>query len=406
MVKEKKSSIKKNKKDSEKQSTKEELRKPNLLIATDNFLPRWDGIARFLMEILPALTEQYDVTVVSPNYGKSNHESFKHVKIPLSKISLGDYTSAKHEPKTIKKLVKNSDIVFTQTSGPIGGWAIKYAKKLKKPVAAYIHSIEWELVPMATINFFFAKILIPLMKMYSKYIYAKTNLLIVPSEDTAELLSWQGIQTQKTVVYCGVNSDLFKPLKERTDKEQFEIMELKDKLGLSGFCVIGNHGRIAREKDLYTTLRAFNWLQKKKPAIKLLIVGDGVESIKKKLKLAKNVVLVPKTNQVQKYLNLMDCYVTASLTETTSLSTLEALSSGLPVVSTRVGFIKEYVHDDYNGFLFNFGDSWQLYKKLHLLIINPELMNLVGRRARKSVQEKFRWSDTAKGVIDALKSIQ
>ena len=37
-----------------------------LLIATDNFLPRWDGIARFLLEIIPRLRERFDITVIAP----------------------------------------------------------------------------------------------------------------------------------------------------------------------------------------------------------------------------------------------------------------------------------------------------------------------------------------------------
>ena len=42
--------------------------KKKLLIATDNFLPRWDGIARFLVELIPALTHKFDVTIVAPRF--------------------------------------------------------------------------------------------------------------------------------------------------------------------------------------------------------------------------------------------------------------------------------------------------------------------------------------------------
>ena len=44
-----------------------------LLIASDAFIPRWDGVARFLYEIIPLLKE-YEITVVAPDYGEiENH---------------------------------------------------------------------------------------------------------------------------------------------------------------------------------------------------------------------------------------------------------------------------------------------------------------------------------------------
>ena len=55
-----------------------------LLIATDNFLPRWDGIARFLNEIIPRLSEDFDITVVSPNFGKiPEMEGVRFVSFPI-----------------------------------------------------------------------------------------------------------------------------------------------------------------------------------------------------------------------------------------------------------------------------------------------------------------------------------
>ena len=119
-----------------------------LLIATDNFLPRWDGISRFLSEIIPHIKDQYDITILAPRY-KGNLNPIPKVKIvrfPTYKFSVGDYSPAKFHFKEIKEHVEKADLVFTQTIGPIGALAVFYAHKLKKPVIAYIHSIEWELV--------------------------------------------------------------------------------------------------------------------------------------------------------------------------------------------------------------------------------------------------------------------
>lgn len=385
---------------------KESEKKKKLLIATDNFLPRWDGIARFLKEIIPELVKKYDVTVLSPNFGTTKDEKYKHIKIPLGKHKMGDYHAAKIDFKTIKKIVQKQDLIFTQTIGPIGLPTIIYAKKYKIPVAAFIHSIEWELAPMATKNKIFRKFLYPFMKFYTRYAYNKVNLIITPSEDTSEQVTWQGINTKKTVANLGVNSEVFKPLKERTQKEQDEIEELRKKLGLEDKFVIGNHGRLAQEKDLYTLIRAFNWLQKKYEDIALIIVGDGLKEIKDKIEKNKDAISIPKTNEVEKYLNLMDVYVTTSLTETTSLATLEAMSSGIPVISTPVGFIKEYIDTNQNGFLIPKKDNYSLFKTIDLLKTNKDLAKKIGEKGRKSIIKRFEWKNTADNIIKALDGLE
>lgn len=380
--------------------------KLKLLIATDNFLPRWDGIARFLNEIIPKLTAYYDITVVAPKFGKFEAENYKLITIPLSGISLGDYTGAKINRKKIMKLVQESDVVFSQTIGPIGATAIIQAKKNRKPVASFMHSIDWELVPMATNIKLVRRIMYPFMKTYSKYIYNKTNLIIVPSEGISDLITWQNIRVKKEIVHLGVDTEIFKPYTELTDKEKENRETLRKELGLEDKYVIGTHGRIAYEKDLFTLLRAFNWLQKKHKDAKLLIIGDGVPQIKDKLKQVPGVIMTGSKNDAQRYLNIMDAYVTSSLTETTSLTTLEAMGSGLPVISTPVGFIQEYIKENVNGFTFPKGDSFSLFKQLDLLKNNPSLAKQIGQRARKTIVTGFKWDDTVNGIKSALKSIE
>ena len=151
-----------------------------------------------------------------------------------------------------------------------------------------------------------------------------------------------------------------------------------------------------------TLLRAFSWLNKKYYDVKLVVIGDGVESIKNKLERHQNVVVIPRTSNVHKYLNLFDCYVTSSTTETTSLATLEAMSSGLCVVSTPVGFISEYIDDNKNGFLFPVSNAFVLFKYLELLKNNSSLKNSVGSKARKTVLKRFTWEKTAVGIKDSL----
>jgi len=368
--------------------------KNKLLIATDNFLPRWDGIARMLSEIIPPLSSKYNITVIAPDFGDYEDPKIKLIKIPLKKLKIGDFSVSKFALRKIRAEVKNTDVVFTQTIGPIGGLAILFAWRHKQPLVSYIHSLEWELVPKATGTPVFKTILYYLMKRLTRKLYNKCDVLIVPSSGIADILSWEKILTKKKVAHLGVELSKFTP-----DR----AVKLREQLGIKpNDIVIGQHGRISREKDLITLLRAFIRLQTRYSNIKLLIVGDGIESIKKKLRERKDVILPGAQDNVVPYLQAMDIYVLSSLTETTSLTTLEAMSCELPVIATPVGFVKDYIQEGVNGLFFEKKDAAELVTKLSALIENEKYRRELGQNARKSIRERFKWEVTAEKISEAI----
>ena len=105
-----------------------------ILIATDSFLPRADGIAIFLKEIIPKLKEKYEIKIAAPDFGKPGKwmDPFYGVELyrfEPSKWKIGDYNVTFPKKSIMKKLVAEADIIFTQTLGPIGITAMKLAKR-------------------------------------------------------------------------------------------------------------------------------------------------------------------------------------------------------------------------------------------------------------------------------------
>jgi 1,2-diacylglycerol 3-alpha-glucosyltransferase len=377
--------------------------KKRLLIATDNFLPRWDGIARFLSEIIPRLSHHYDITVIAPDLGTYEDPNIRLIKIPLTKfLKVGDFNIPQFKFGKIRKIVKDSDLVFAQTLGPIGYFAIRAAKLHKVPVVSFIHSIEWELVPKALNNVLLKKYSQILAKKVAKRAYNSCNLLITPSNNVAEILLWNNIKTQTEVVNLGVDVEKFKPAESSDIKN-----ELRQKLELKPTdIVLGYHGRISREKDLITLLRAFSRLHLYHQNIKLLIIGEGIESIKKQLSSRRGVLLVGAKNNPIPYLQMMDIYCLTSLTETTCLSLLEAMSCGIACVSTEVGFIKHYIKNNVNGMFFEKQNPYHLARLIERLMNDEALRKKLGDNARKTVSERFSWDKTAEGIENALESLR
>lgn len=374
-----------------------------LLIATDNFLPRHDGVVRFLIETLPFLKKRFSITLIVPQYkGKTiDIPGVRLVYIPTTKHFAGDFPVPKFHPMTILKTVRKADVVFTQTLGPIGATALFFAHTLRKPTASFIHSLEWELFIQA--KEFGAKraFIASWTKRFVKFLFRKNQLLIIPSQRIADALGWQGIHTPKRVVHLAVDANRFAPSKD----VQLRHQERK-RLGIADDeIVIGYHGRLANEKDLPTLLRAFVRLRNRYSQCRLLVVGSGIPRLEALFKDQPGVIHIPATNDVEHYLRLMDVYCLPSLTETTSLSTLEAMSTGLAVVATRVGFVKDYIQDGTNGLFFKMKDSHDLATQLERLCTQPSLRHRLGTQARMSVTRQFNWAHTGEQLCEMLDGI-
>jgi len=381
--------------------------KKKLLIATDNFWPRIDGVSSLLNSLLPLLCEHYDVTVIAPDFGtlpqyKKNltykiPANFKLIKIPLSKFKVTDFNLAMPQYKRIRAIVKKADIVWVHTMETIATCAIRAAYKQKKPIVYYMHSYEWDLVIAALRTGFLLAYVKKFLQWFILRTYKKFSLVIFPSENILEHYAFLGVQARKEVVYQGIDVKRFSPLNIKPG--------LKEKLGIEPEdVVIGYHGRLSREKDLKTLARAFLLLRKKIPNVKLLIVGDGIEEIKNSLR-KKGVILAGAQTDVVPYLNIMDMYVMTSLTETSCLSVMEAMACQLPIISTRVGFINDYINEGQNGYFFEKSNSYKLYRKMYALIKKRDKLDEIGKAARRTIIESFNWEKQQHEFIRVIDSL-
>lgn len=78
-----------------------------------------------------------------------------------------------------------------------------------------------------------------------------------------------------------------------------------------------------------------------------------------------------------------DVYILPSYYESFGMSNLEAMTYGLPIISTNIGGIPEVVSDRENGFLIRPGDKEDMIKKIMYFISNPEEIKNMGKRGQK-----------------------
>lgn len=158
--------------------------------------------------------------------------------------------------------------------------------------------------------------------------------------------------------------------------------------------MVGSIGGLRPVKDYGTLLESMPIVIQEFPEAKFVIVGDGPlkESLELKVKsskLEKNVTFLGWRRDIPQILSDFDIFVLSSLTEGISISILEAMAMGKPVVATDVGGNPEVVEDDKTGFLAPQGDFQGLANAIIKLLKDKELREAMGRSGRRRVEEKF-----------------
>lgn len=147
-------------------------------------------------------------------------------------------------------------------------------------------------------------------------------------------------------------------------------------------------------------LRAASAIADVVPRARFLLVGLGgldpdLRELVRSLGIESRLVCTGYVDDVATYYELMDVSVLTSLTEGLSITLLESMSHGLPVVATRVGGNPEVVVDGETGFLVPPEDVSALAARAVDLLTCPEMRRRMGRAGRERVRSHFALSDTA-----------
>jgi glycosyltransferase involved in cell wall biosynthesis len=156
--------------------------------------------------------------------------------------------------------------------------------------------------------------------------------------------------------------------------------------------VIGTVARLDPVKDLGSLIRAVAAMPDDVPVI-LAIVGDGperqhLEQVTGEVNATSRVRFLGHRDNARDWLAACDAYVNCSISEGVSLTILEAMAAGLPVIVTAVGGTPEVV-DSASGVLVPARDSAALADALARLVRDPQRRQQLGTAARRRVEEHF-----------------
>lgn len=199
--------------------------------------------------------------------------------------------------------------------------------------------------------------------------YEKVDLFLVPSRFHANLISMRVPKEKIRILRNGVEVKEYVPTYED-----------------EGYALY--FGRLSKEKGIETLLKAHQDIAKEIP---LKIVGTGQLEAELKRKYPKAKFFGYQTGEKLKSLVAKASFVIvpSECYENCSMSVLEAMALGKPIIASRIGGLSEQIEDGKTGFLFEMGNIEELRKKMLFLWKNKELKIEMGKEARKKAEREF-----------------
>ncbi len=167
--------------------------------------------------------------------------------------------------------------------------------------------------------------------------------------------------------------------------------------------------RLSPEKDFPTLLRATRLVVDQFPEYRLTMVGDGqerasLEKLCSELNLDSHVTFLGERSDVPELLKQSSLFVSSSSTEGISLTLLEALAVGVPIITTDVGGNPEIIEQGVNGYLVPAGNPQRLAEAICAHLNQPETWKTIAAAGRASVEKKFHINRMIKDYEDLYRS--
>jgi N-acetyl-alpha-D-glucosaminyl L-malate synthase BshA len=148
---------------------------------------------------------------------------------------------------------------------------------------------------------------------------------------------------------------------------------------------ISNFRKVKRVEDVVKIFA----LVKQEVNCRLLLIGDGpernnIEKLCREMNICKDVLMIGKLKQTTEVLAVSDVFLLPSETESFGLAALEAMASGVPVISSNTGGIPEVNKHGVSGYLSDVGNIQQMANYAIKLLTDNNLYNELSLGAKKT----------------------
>lgn len=344
----------------------------NIGIFTDTFYPQVSGVGTSIATLRNQLERMghtvYIFTTTDPKIEKKIYErnTFRFTSIPF--VSFTDRRIAVRGLFQAYEVAKelNLDIIHTQTEFSMGLIGKFVAKNLKIPCLHTYHTMYEDYLHYVAKG----KILKPShVKVMTKSFCSNMSGIVAPSERVLNTLRGYGVSEPISIIPTGVDLTRFEKGNRTGIRAKYSISPDTP--------LILTLSRLAFEKDIDRLLNDFPEIKKRIPDAKLMIVGEGpartsLERQAEDLFISKDVIFTGEipNDKVTDYYHAADLFVSTSVSESQGLTYIEAVASGLKVVTTHSPYTDDLFDDPNIGTTFE--DQGECVEKTVEYLKNPE----------------------------------
>lgn len=356
-----------------------------VLIASDLYWPTINGVSTFVRNLAKGLTAAgHDVLVVAPSQTGAHHEETdgnhrvarmrSRVFRPYQNLPISVFPR-----REMAKLVREfePDIIHVQSPLGIGLGAVRVAKRCGVPLIATNHAMSENLLDNVRLLAPVARPLDALLRRYAAWFYAHALHVTLPTQTAIDMLKPGDFRRPTSAISNGIDVSRFSPGDAPEGfRKRFGIPALVP--------VVLYVGRLDVEKHLHVLVRAVSLLREGH-AFHVVMVGYGVDRVRLErlagtLGVRDCVTFTGRIEEEDKpdFFRLATVFAIPSPAELQSISTLEAMASGLPVAAVDAGALGELCRDGHNGVLFDLDDAEGLARGLARILGDPELAGQMG----------------------------
>jgi glycosyltransferase involved in cell wall biosynthesis len=352
----------------------------SIAVVTETHPPEVNGVAMTVGRLIEGLRGRgHSVSVVRPRQSSADRGG-EH-DLLLSGLPLPGYAGLRFGLPAGAALARawracRPDVVHVVTEGPLGWSAVAAARRLGLPVTSGFHtnfdrySVHYGLGWLR-----------PAVGAYLRSLHRRTRATLVPTAALAADLAGEGIPGV-CVVGRGVDTELFQPSRRSRDLREAWGVGERD---LACLYV----GRLAPEKNLDVSCRAFEAIRVARPTARMVWVGDGPAAARLKRDRPDDHFAGTRTGvDLAAHYASADLFLFGSLTETYGNVVAEAMASGLAVTAFRSAAAAELIHDGFSGRTVPPGDTYAFVSAAFTLAIDDDLRRAVGLRARLDMETR------------------
>jgi glycosyltransferase involved in cell wall biosynthesis len=193
-------------------------------------------------------------------------------------------------------------------------------------------------------------------------------------------------------------------------------LSLRRKLALPEKSIIITYtGRLVSYKGLPLLMRVANALRAELENVRFVLIGSGgldlhnceteLRNYVARHELDSIVHFAGEIGNVHEYLQASDIFVFPSEDDAFPVALIEAMASGLPVVTTPVGGIVDIVTHEHNGLIVEPGNAAQLQAALRRLATDASLSAALGSAGAKTVRDRYSMEAVARAYADLLRGL-